>query len=222
MAVLRATRSASAVLARGRSELFAWYNDPEIVAPYDRFTTDTYDEFVRSIEAAPADPASLAPRFAVVRRTEGDMVGIVGHYRAHPVPRRSTSGTSWVAGRPAGTGSGARRSACSSPTCSRPRRSSGSARPATSRTCRRSGLLEGLGFRREGTMRSILFHHGRWHDVHVYGVTRRSGVEGARSSSVTRAPPSPRDVGGTSVTAPSSPVERRWVPPHGQTSSPSI
>lgn len=33
-------------------------------------------------------------------------------------------------------------------------------------------LLEGLGFRHEGTLRSALFHHGRWHDVRVYGVTR--------------------------------------------------
>jgi aminoglycoside 6'-N-acetyltransferase len=33
-------------------------------------------------------------------------------------------------------------------------------------------LLERLGFRREGTLRSALFHHARWHDVHVYGITR--------------------------------------------------
>ena len=33
-------------------------------------------------------------------------------------------------------------------------------------------LVEGLGFRREGTFRNAFYHHGRWHDVYVYGVTR--------------------------------------------------
>jgi RimJ/RimL family protein N-acetyltransferase len=37
-------------------------------------------------------------------------------------------------------------------------------------------LLEGLDFRHEGTLRSALFHHGRWHDVRVYGVTRAEWV----------------------------------------------
>ncbi|MGB6500003.1 MAG: GNAT family protein [Thermoplasmata archaeon] len=153
-------------------EVFPWYNDPEIVAPYDRFGADTYDEFVRSIEAAPADPASLAPRFAVVRRTEGDLVGIVGHYRAHPV--LETVDVWYILGRREARGKGLGREAVGLLV----------SHLFATETVERIGatcdvenlpsirLLEGLGFRREGTMRSILFHHGRWHDVHAYGVTR--------------------------------------------------
>jgi RimJ/RimL family protein N-acetyltransferase len=35
-----------------------------------------------------------------------------------------------------------------------------------------SRLAEGLGFRREGTLKGAFYHHGRWHDVYLYGVTR--------------------------------------------------
>ena len=49
-------------------------------------------------------------------------------------------------------------------------------------------LLEGLHFRREGTLRSALFHHGNWHDVLVYGVTRAEWSEAARSLSAIPTP----------------------------------
>ena len=65
--------------------VFAWYADPELVAPFDRFETDTFEEFVRAVESSGEDPASLAPRFAVAERSADRVVGVVGHYRAHPV-----------------------------------------------------------------------------------------------------------------------------------------
>jgi len=43
-------------------------------------------------------------------------------------------------------------------------------------------LLESLGFRHEGTFRSALFHHGRWHDVRVYGITRAEWAAKVRPS----------------------------------------
>lgn len=33
-------------------------------------------------------------------------------------------------------------------------------------------LHERLGFRREGTLRQMLYTHGRYHDLHYYGLTR--------------------------------------------------
>jgi [ribosomal protein S5]-alanine N-acetyltransferase len=152
--------------------IFPWYNDPEIVAPYDRFGVDTYDEFVRSIEMSVGDPGSLAPRFAVVRRAEGDLIGVVGHYRAHPV--LETIDIWYILGNRDARGKGYGKEAVGLLVD----------RLFRTETVERIGatcdvenvpsirLLEGLGFRREGTMRSILFHHGRWHDVHLYGVTR--------------------------------------------------
>src|SRR5487761_104628 len=62
-----------------------WYEDPELVAPYDRYEADSFAEFEASLIASVGDDRSLAPRFAVVRRTDGQTVGCVGHYLAHPV-----------------------------------------------------------------------------------------------------------------------------------------
>ena len=45
--------------------LFGWYNDPETVAPFDRFSLDSFESFDRAVAAAPEDPRSLAPRFVV-------------------------------------------------------------------------------------------------------------------------------------------------------------
>lgn len=152
--------------------IFPWYNDPEIVAPYDRFSVDTYDDLARSLAEAPRDPASLAPRFGVVRRAEGDLVGIVGHYRAHPV--LETVDLWYVLGVREARGRGIGTEAVGilvdelyrTETLER-----------VGATCDVENvpsirLLERLGFRREGTLRSALFHHGAWHDIHVYGITR--------------------------------------------------
>ena len=152
--------------------VFAWYNDPDVVAPYDRFSVDTFETFSRALSASEGDPTSLAPRFAVERREDSKVVGVVGHYRAHPVLEYID--VWYVLGDRAARGHGFGRESVGLLT-SYLFGSTGVARVGA--TCDVENvasyrLLEGLGFRLEGTLRSALFHHGRWHDVRVYGVTR--------------------------------------------------
>ncbi|HXW66328.1 MAG TPA: GNAT family protein [Thermoplasmata archaeon] len=152
--------------------LFSWYNDPEIVAPFDRFEVDTLDTFVAAVESAASDSASLAPRFVVERRERPGPIGFVGYYRAHPVLEYLD--VWYVLGDRATRGKGYGREAVGLLV--------GHLFATTSvervgATCDVENvpsfrLLEGLGLRREGLLRSALFHHGRWHDVLVYGVTR--------------------------------------------------
>ena len=152
--------------------IFGWYNDPEVVAPYDRFAVDTFDSFVRSVETAARDPASLAPRFVVERRDAPGPLGFVGHYVAHPVLEYVD--VWYVMGERSARGKGFGRAAVSllvdhvyaTTSVDRVGATCDVENAASYR------LVEGLGFRREGTLRSALFHHGRWHDVYVYGVTR--------------------------------------------------
>ncbi len=158
--------------ARDLEGIFAWYNDAELVAPYDRFAVDTFDEFVRSVEEARSAPVALGPRFVVETRASPEVVGVVGHYRPHPV--LEFVDVWYVLGKPAARGRGYGREAVGLLTD----------HLFATETLERVGatcdvenvpsyrLLEGLGFRREGTLRSALYHHGRWHDVHVYGITR--------------------------------------------------
>jgi len=152
--------------------IFAWYNDPDLVAPFDRFGTDTFDGLARAIEAAPGDPSSLAPRYVVETVVASEVVGVVGHYRAHPVLEYVD--VWYVLGKPAARGHGYGREAVGLLT--RHLFATGTLERVGA-TCDIENvpsyrLLEGLGFRREGTLRSALFHHGRWHDVYVYGLTR--------------------------------------------------
>ncbi len=156
--------------------LFDWYNDPEIVAPFDRYASDTYDAFVQSVEQADADPASLAPRFAVERRVEKDMVGVVGYYRAHPV--LECVDVWYVLGDRRARGHGIGREAVGLLVDHLFRTQTVERIGATCdvENVPSSRLLEGLGFAREGTLRSALFHHGRWHDVLVYGINRTDGA----------------------------------------------
>jgi RimJ/RimL family protein N-acetyltransferase len=152
--------------------IFAWYNDAEVVAPYDRFSVDTFDEFSRSVEAARSDPNALGPRFVVETKADGQVIGVVGHYRPHPV--LEFVDVWYVLGRAEARGKGYGREAVGLLTD----------HLFATETVERVGatcdvdnvpsyrLLEGLGFRRDGTLRSALFHHGRWHDVYVYGVIR--------------------------------------------------
>jgi len=152
--------------------VFAWYNDPETIAPFDRFSADTFDEFSQAVTAAAEDPASLAPRFAVERKDEGRVVGAVGHYRAHPVLEYTD--VWYVLGDRAARGQGLGRE---SVRLLIDHLFATSAVERVGATCDTENvasyrLVEGLGFRHEGTLRSALFHHGRWHDVRVYGVTR--------------------------------------------------
>ncbi len=152
--------------------IFAWYNDAEIVAPYDRFGVETFDDFARSVETASSDPVSLAPRFVVETKADRTVVGVVGHYRPHPV--LEFVDVWYILGHRAARGRGYGKEAVGLLTD----------HLFATETVERVGatcdienvpsyrLLEGLGYRREGTLRSALFHHNAWHDVFVYGVTR--------------------------------------------------
>jgi len=152
--------------------IFGWYNDPEVVAPYDRFSVDTMESFTEAVETASSDPRSLAPRYVVERRDAPGPIGFVGHYEPHPV--LEFVDVWYVLGDRAQRGKGYGREAVrllvdhlfDSTSVER-----------VGATCDVENapsyrLVEGLGFRREGTMRSALFHHGKWHDVHFYGMLR--------------------------------------------------
>jgi RimJ/RimL family protein N-acetyltransferase len=160
--------------------VFGWSNDPEVVAPFDRFSADSMDGFVASVEAASGDPNSLAPRFVIERRAQPGPVGYVGHYRAHPVLEYVD--VWYVIGDRAARGQGIGRAAVgllvdhiyATTSIERVGATCDVDNVASYR------LAEGLGLRREGTFRSALFHHGRWHDVHVYGITRAEWQARAR------------------------------------------
>lgn len=152
--------------------IFAWYNEPEIVAPYDRFSVDTLEEFERSIREAPDDPASLAPRFVVVIREGDTPIGLVGYYLPHPV--LETTDVWYVIGDRQARGKGYASEAVGIlvghlfQAVPYPRVGA----TVDVENVPSVRLLEGLGFQREGVLRSALFHHARWHDIAVYGVTR--------------------------------------------------
>ncbi|MGP8071833.1 MAG: GNAT family N-acetyltransferase [Thermoplasmata archaeon] len=152
--------------------VFEWYRDPELVAPHDRFFTDTYDSFARSVTDAATDALSLAPRFAVEPRQVPGAVGVVGHYISHPVLQ--TMEVWYLIGAPSARGQGFGREAVGLLVdhlfeTTSVERVGATCDVENLASCR---LVEGLGFRREGTLRQALHHHGRWHDVYAYGVTR--------------------------------------------------
>jgi [ribosomal protein S5]-alanine N-acetyltransferase len=152
--------------------VFSWFSDPQVVAPYDRFFSDSYEGFVRSMGQAGGDPASLAPRFGVEPVDRPGVVGVVGHYVSHPV--LESIDVWYVIGERAARGKGFGREAVALLVDHLLATTSVERVAATCdvdnvASCR---LVEGLGFRREGTLRSAFYHHGRWHDVHLYGVTR--------------------------------------------------
>lgn len=168
--------------AEALDPIFRWYQDPELVAPFDRYETENYDSFVASVRAAAEDPRSLAPRFGIVRREDGRLLGCVGHYLAHPV--LEFVDVWYVLGEPTERGHGYGTEAVGllidhvyatanvervGATCDV--ENIGSSR-----------LLEKLGLRREGTLHQALYHHGRWHDIHVFGITRAEWTEGRRSA----------------------------------------
>jgi RimJ/RimL family protein N-acetyltransferase len=166
--------------------LFGWYNDPETVAPFDRFAIDSYDEFVQAVEGAPDDPRSLAPRFVVERTNDRKVLGFVGHYQAHPV--LELTDVWYVLAERAERHKGYGREAVGL-LVDYLFHTTGLARVGA--TCDTDNvpsykLLERIGFRREGTLKVALFHHGRWHDVAVYGVTRSEWAAAVRNANPIR------------------------------------
>lgn len=182
---MRATLEGASVrleaIDRARAErIHRWYEDPELVAPYDRYEPEGFLEFQESLDAAEGDPRSLAPRFAVVRRADGLLVGCVGYYLAHPVLEYVD--VWYVMGEPKARGQGLGSEAVSL-LVGHIFASTSVARVGA--TCDvenvpSTRLLEKIGMRREGTIRSALFHHARWHDVLLYGITREEWASGNR------------------------------------------
>jgi RimJ/RimL family protein N-acetyltransferase len=155
--------------------VFNWFRDPEIVAPYDRYFADSYEPFTRSLSdpALPAD--SLTPRFGIAPRAGPGLVGVVGHYSPHPV--LETVEVWYIVGDRAARGHGYGKEAVrllvdhlwATTSVGRVGITCDVENLASVR------LAEGLGFRREGRLSAAFFHHGRWHDVFVYGLTRADG-----------------------------------------------
>jgi RimJ/RimL family protein N-acetyltransferase len=149
-----------------------WYEDPELVAPYDRYEAEGFAEFEESLREAEGDLRSIAPRLVVVRRSDGRPIGCVGHYLAHPVLEYVDIW--YVLGDPSARGHGFGSEAV---TLLVTHIFATSAVARVGATCdvenvASTRLLEKIGMRREGTMRSAIFHHARWHDVYLYGITR--------------------------------------------------
>jgi RimJ/RimL family protein N-acetyltransferase len=163
--------------------LLDWYNDPENVAPFDRFALDTFASFEAAVLAAPDDPRSLAPRFVIELVAGGRTLGFLGHYRPHPV--LETTDVWYVLGDRSQRGKGYGKEAVGLLVDSLFHEGSLARVGATVDVANVPSyrLLEGLHFRREGTLRSALFHHGQWHDVLLYGVTRAEWSEAPRSLS---------------------------------------
>lgn len=162
--------------------VFEWYSDPEVASPFDRFYTDSFEGLVQSVREAPADPTSLAPRFVVEPLDTPGAVGVVGHFVSHPVLE---SVELWyLIGEPKARGRGYGREAVRL-LVDHVFRTSAVERVGITcdvenvPSCR---LAEGLAFRREGTLRSSLYHHGRWHDTHLYGITREEWARRAPSA----------------------------------------
>jgi RimJ/RimL family protein N-acetyltransferase len=154
------------------TRVFEWYADPERVSPFDRYFTDSYESFARSVREAADDALSLAPRFVVERRSTPGAVGVVGHYQPHPVLEAIE--VWYLIGEPAARGHGYGREAVGLLISHLFRTTSVERVGATCdvENVASSRLAEGLGLRREGTLRRAFFHHARWHDAYLYGVTR--------------------------------------------------
>lgn len=152
--------------------LFRWLNDPDAIAPWDRFEVDSFDALASAIKEAPGDARSLAPRFLLTLRSTGRAIGVVGFFSSYVA---LDTVDLWYAicvpgERGKGYGSEAVELLTDYVFSHRPVERVGATsdveNPASWRT------LEKLGFRREGTLRRALFHHGSWHDVAAYGLTR--------------------------------------------------
>jgi ribosomal-protein-alanine N-acetyltransferase len=153
--------------------LYRWYNDAEVVAPFDRFAIDDFTSFQHAVAAAPDDPRSQAPRFVVELLSEpGRVLGMVGYYASHPV--LELTDVWYVLGDTAARGKGYGSEAVGLLVNFLFERQEIGRVGATCdvENIASAKLVEKLGFQREGTLRSALFHHARWHDVAVYGVTR--------------------------------------------------
>ncbi len=152
--------------------LFRWLNDPDAIAPWDRFEVDSFESLQNALRDAPGDPLSLAPRFLLRRASDDRPIGVVGYFNSYTA--LDTVDVWYAICLPEERGKGYGSEAVqlladyvfSHRNVERVGATSDVENPASWK------LLERLGFRREGTLRRALFHHGGWHDVAIYGLTR--------------------------------------------------
>ena len=154
--------------------LFRWLNDPDAIAPWDRFEVDSFDALRDALREAPSDPRSLAPRFLLTqgKGVDGRPIGVVGFFTSYTA---LDTVDVWYAiclpeERGKGYGSEAVGLLADYVFSHRPVERVGATSDVENPASWK--LLERLGFQREGTLRRALFHHGGWHDVAVYGLTR--------------------------------------------------
>ncbi len=152
--------------------LFRWYNDPEVVAPFDRFAVDRFADFQEALRTVAGDPTSTAPRWVIERIQDQKLLGFVGYYRAHRV--LDLWDVWYVLGETSarGTGVGTEAVGLLVDYLFREQQLERVGATCDTENVPSYRLLERLGFLREGTLRRAFFHHERWHDVFVYGVTR--------------------------------------------------
>lgn len=162
--------------------LFGWYNDPETVAPFDRFSLDSFESFEKEVAAAPSDPHSLAPRFVVERKDDGKVLGFVGHYQAHPVLQITDVWYVLGARDERGKGYGTEAVGLLVDYLFHAIHLARVGATCDTENLPSAKLLERLAFRKEGTLRSALYHHAKWHDVAIYGVTRPEWAERPRAA----------------------------------------
>lgn len=152
--------------------IYRWYEDPEVASPYDRYAWEGFEEFRAAVAASADDTASLAPRFVVERRDGGPPLGCVGAFRSHPV--LTVQEVWYLIGDRAARGAGLGTEAVGLLVDHLFRTTAVDRVGATSdvENLASRRLAEKLGMRLEGTLRSVLYHHARWHDVALYGITR--------------------------------------------------
>jgi RimJ/RimL family protein N-acetyltransferase len=167
--------------------LFRWMNDPDAIAPWDRFEVDSYAALRDALKEAPGDLRSLAPRFLLTLTEHERPIGVVGFFSSYTA--LDTIDLWYAICLPEERGKGYGSEAVelltdyvfSHRTIERVGATSDVENPASYR------MLERLGFVREGTLRQSLFHHGAWHDVAIYGLTRKEWAQARRSPSPPRA-----------------------------------
>lgn len=158
-------------LERETDVLYDWFNDPELSSPWDKFSIDSYGVFMEGLHRASEEEDSLYPRFVIVE-PGGEPIGVVGYYRSHRVFEGYDIWYLIAKTEKRGQGLGQEAAGLlvdyifSHTMVERVGATSDVENQASVR------LLTALGFRREGAMKRVLFHHGDWHDVVVYGITR--------------------------------------------------
>jgi RimJ/RimL family protein N-acetyltransferase len=152
--------------------LFRWLNDPDAIAPWDRFEVESFAAMEEALRNAPKEPTSLAPRFLIVRVEDRVPIGVVGFFRAYTALDTTDIWYAITHRTERGKGLGSEAVGLlvdylfSHTPVERVGATSDIANAASFK------LLERLGFRREGALQRALFHHGAWHDVYAYGMTR--------------------------------------------------